>query len=239
MALLLHGLVAQRTPYRAKAPAHEFIQCLDFLALASRAPPSLDDLLPDALADLALRHNAVLVAYCAEGSVLPLRFGTAFSSAEAAASHLNTAAEFHLRALNHTGTFREYAIRLSLRNEPPGVAEPDPVPKSGRDFLTRGRLVRDHRRSLSESRMALARELLSDLRSISWQIKAAGAPKPDRLLDATLLVPPDRIPALAALAGHCAPIAAPLGLDLRLTGPWPAYSFDPENPPVPEICDGA
>jgi hypothetical protein len=237
MAVLLHGLVPKETPHRAGSPAHNIIGCSDFDALASPAPPGLDDLPPDMLADLALHHNAVLLAYCTDGPVLPLRFGTAFSSATAAAEHLHHAAAGHLRALRITGTFREYAIRLSVLADPPEPAQIEP--KSGRDFLSRGRQVRDHRRTLADRRTALALQLLSGLRDVSWQIRAAGAPKPDRLLDATLLLPPARLPALIALSGRAGPEATALGLDLHLSGPWPAYSFDPENPPVPDPCHGA
>jgi hypothetical protein len=237
MAVLLHGLVPKQTLRRAGTPAHDRIACSAFDALASPAPPDLDDLPPDKLADLALHHNAVLLAYCHDGPVLPLRFGTAFSSAAAATEHLHNAADAHLRALLITGTFREYTIRLSLRADPPEPARIEP--QSGRDFLSRGLQVRDHRRTISDRRTALARQLLSGLRETSWQIRAAGAPKPDRLLDATLLLPPANLPALMALSRCAGPEAANLGLDLHLSGPWPAYSFDPGNPPVPDLCHGA
>ena len=234
MTILLHGLVPRHTCQRVDAPPHEMIEVDDFRVLTSAAPPDLEDLSPDRLADLALRHNAILLAYCADTSVLPLRFGTAFSSVEAAWAHLRTTSAAHLRALTLAGTFRDYAIRLSLQRDPsePALAEP----LSGRDFLNRGRLVRDHRRLMIENRTTLALQLLSDLRAFCWQIKPAGAPNPDRLLDATLLLPPAHLPALHAMIDAKTAAAARLGLDLRFTGPWPVYSFDPDHPPVPEAC---
>ncbi len=163
-AVLLHGLVPRQTRRQAAAPPHDMIECADFVVLASPAPCGLDDLPPNALAELALRHNAILVAYCTDGPVLPLRFGTALSSAEVAVAHLIPFAGDHRRALQSTETFREYAIRLRLLDDPPQLVLAEP--RTGRDFLNMGRLVRDHRRTLAEIRTALARQLLSDLRRL-------------------------------------------------------------------------
>lgn len=234
MAILLHGLVPGHTRQRVEAPLHDLIDLGEFRVLTSAAPSQLDDLPPEGLAELALRHNAILLTYCADTAVLPLRFGTAFSTIAAASAHLRPSFAAYLRALTQTAAFREYGVRLSLQGDPaePVVAEP----RSGRDFLNRGRLIRDHRRQLGENRMTLARQLLSDLRGLSWQIKPAGAPKPDRLLDATLLLPLAQVPTLSAMITAKAAEAGRLSLDLRLTGPWPAYSFDPDHPPAPEVC---
>jgi len=233
-AHLLHGLVPSATPRSNSAPEHDLIYCARFLALVSPAPPNLDNLPPTALADLALTHNALLVAYCTRSTVLPMRFGAAFSSTENLRRHLDQSAPRHVAALQTLARLDEYILRLQIIGDPPAPTLPV---GSGRDFLARGRSLRDQRLSLTERRRALARTALADLEPISHQTEAAGTPRSERLLDIAILLNKTRRDLLATLAARVAEQAPALGLELIVTGPWPAYSFHAHA--LEEVCNGA
>lgn len=235
VAFLLHGLVPVGTSPRLSAATHDLIACTGFLAVTSPAPDGLHDLPPDALAALALHHNAVLLAYCTDTAVLPMRFGTAFSSINALRHHLDPASAQHQAALQRVTRFQEYTLRLQIVSDPPvQMAQVT----SGRDFLARGRAVRDHRLHLTERRRALAQNVLTDLRPITYQIEAVGSPKPERLLDIALLIDKPRRDELVTVAARIAGLTSALGLELTVTGPWPAYSFHPDVE-LAELCHGA
>jgi len=225
MPVFLHGLVPPDT-HPQKAPDHRLIDCGQFSALISPVPDDVAALPPEQLAQLAIHHNAVLVAYCTTSSVLPLRFGAAFSTAEAARTHLQSQSQFHLRALTAVAGLREYTLRLTVTDDP---VLPERRPTTGRDFLTRGRDLRDRRKMLADGRIKLVRDLREGLRPICHHVESAGTPKPDRLVDLALLIDGDQVPALTRLVAEVAPQAGPMGLDLRFTGPWPAYSFNLEG----------
>ena len=233
MPVLLHGLIPAGSALCPDAPEHGMIACGQFAALVSPAPPGLDQLPPEAIAELALNHNAILVAYCTRCAVLPMRFGAAFSSAEIARQHVLADAVGNLRALTAVADLREYTVRLTVTGDP-RVAERTVT--TGRDFLSKGRDLRDRRKTLTEGRTHLARRLLEGLHPLSHQLEAAGAARPERLIDLAILLQPDRLDHLTALASEISLAAAPLGLQLHVAGPWPAYSFKLQQS---EMCDGA
>lgn len=220
MALFLHGIAAPGPA--PEAPPHHVFAMGSFLALASQAPEETET--PEAMAEIALRHNEILVAWCHRGPVLPLRFGTVFSSAPALQTHLAQEAQRLDAALQALGDAQEYVLRLRVAGDP--VLPVEPL-DSGRAFLARGRQARDLRRDLGDKRLALARLLLEEAAPLARQTGQAAAPRADRILDAALLMDRDRAEALPSLARRHAPEARALGLDLTLTGPWPAYGFAP------------
>ena len=188
--------------------------------LASPAPAGEE---AEILAALALTHNQILTAWSARGPVLPLRFGTVFSDEDVARGHLAPQRPRLHAALQALGDAQEYVLRLRILGAPVPVAPP--VEATGRAFLARGRAQRDQRRDLAEQRMALARRLLAEAVPHARQVGAAAAPRPDRLLDVALLVDPASTAALAVLVSRHRPEATALGLEIGLTGPWPAYGF--------------
>lgn len=234
-ALLLHGLVPAQTELRADAPVHQHVPCDGFTALTSTADDlgAIEDLAPDALADLALRHNAILLAYCPDTAVMPMRFGAAFSTTQMARAQLNVAASAHRKSLATLTHLREYTVWLDVAGDPPRSTA---SPASGRDFLAQKRSSRDLRQALGTHRMAVAQELLTELEQFGAGLQQASAPKPGRLLGAALLIPTKRIDRLTQIATRTEAKAAPLGLALAVTGPWPAYSFDPTAHGVRDVA---
>ncbi|MCW1917400.1 GvpL/GvpF family gas vesicle protein [Rhodobacter sp. KR11] len=221
MALFLHGVAAPGPA--PQAPAHHIFAMGGFMALASPAPDTTDT--PEAMAEIALRHNDILAAWCRIGPVLPLRFGTVFSGPESLHTHLSAEGKRLSQSLRALGDAQEYVLRLRVAGDPVLPEEPA---DSGRAFLARGRAARDLRRDLGDRRMALARQLLSEVAPLARQTSQAAAPRADRLLDAALLIDRPKAADLPDLTARHRETARALGLDLTLTGPWPAYGFTPE-----------
>lgn len=221
MALFLHGVAAPGPA--PEAPAHHIFAMGGFMALASPAPDTTDT--PEAMAEIALRHNDILAAWCRIGPVLPLRFGTVFSGPESLHTHLAAEGKRLSQALRALGDAQEYVLRLRVAGDPVLPEEPT---DSGRAFLARGRAARDLRRDLGDRRMALARQLLSEVAPLARQTSQAAAPRADRLLDAALLIDRPKAADLPDVTARHREAARALGLDLTLTGPWPAYGFTPE-----------
>lgn len=234
MALLqLHGLVPIDTVANMNARAHRLLRCDRIGALVTTLSEAfdLDDLDAEALTDWARGHHSILVAYCANGPVLPMAIGSVFSGEAAIRQVLALNQTEHLRTLGTLATVREYVVRLFLSDGPTPVAA---TPDSGRAFLRVRQAKRDDRRDLKERQRACARDLARQLQDLSVQHRPAPEAKPDRLLDDVVLIRKDTVTALQALAAATAEIASELSLRLEVTGPWPAYSFDPAHPPVPE-----
>jgi hypothetical protein len=236
--LILHGLVLSSKTEQSMAlpthcPNHSLITCNGVTALVSGAPVNVRSLSPDAVASLGLHHHAILQAYCDIGAVLPMRFGSVFTNEDAVYRHIAPQAGQMMKALHYLETHQEYTLRLTVSGDP--LPMPQPA-RTGREFLTRGRNLRDLRQGLADRRMALARNLAETAEQIAVQVTAAGAPRPDRALDLVMLLPAGAVTHLSALAARVAPQARDLGLDLGLAGPWPAYSY---LLPESEVCDGA
>lgn len=233
--VILHGLVMatnDRSPPET-SPSHTRLDCGRVMALVSTAPDGIRSLDPDGVATLALRHHAILQAYCDSGAVLPMRFGSVFSSTDALRLHIAPRADQMKIALEYLDTMQEYTLRLAFADHPLPVPQPA---RTGREFLARGRDLRDLRHGLAERRRVLADDLSNAVRLIATRVEPAGTPRPDRALDLVMLVKADAVEHLPALAARFCVQARALGLDLALTGPWPAYSY---RLPEPEVCDGA
>lgn len=230
--VFLHGVVSPGAHHSGDAPPHERLPYRGLLALISATQDNLAELDPEALAQVALTHHAVLRSYCDTGPVLPMRFGAVFSSAEAVRRHVEPVADRLVAALKSQQDQREYSVRLIVTGDPgPGSA---PV-QTGRDFLNRSKAQRDLRRSLGENRIALARVIAEEVHQLASYTDPV-APRADRVLDLAASVPTTEITALGDLVHRFGPQAEALGLALRVSGPWPAYGFTLREP---ELSHGA
>jgi len=231
--VLLHGLVLSNTAIPIDSPPHDLVVCAGITALISAAPLGVRDLEPEALAELALGHHAILQAYCETVAVLPLRFGSVFSSVDTVRHHIRKSVDQITIALHKLEDMKEYTLRLTVMGDP---TPPSGPALTGRDFLARGRDLRKLRHTIADGRAALSRDLTAALHRLAVQIEPAAAARPDRVMDLAALLPAGAVASLATIAQRFGPQAQALGLDLRITGPWPAYSF---KMPEPEVCNGA
>lgn len=230
--LLLHGVVLPSATSSATAPLHDRLACGGLIALVSTAPPGLAQLGPDALADVALAHHAVLQAYCEAGPVLPMKFGTVFSSADAVKRHLAPEADGLLTALQSLFDQREYNLRLIVTGDP--TQDEEPV-LTGRAFLSRSKVQRDLRRNLGENRLALSQTVAQEVLAFASRAEP-GTVRAERILDLFVTLPTAAVSSLVAVLERFGPRAEALGLALSVTGPWPAYGF---TLPTSEVDHGA
>ena len=234
--LQLHGLVPAGTTRQTSVPEHEILPCGQFSALISRLAPNASTTAPspDELAAMAMQHNALLVAYCAETTVVPMAIGAVFSDISAVTAALEIDMDQHLRALNALHKTQEFTVHLRI-TQPQHIETRSP--NSGRHYLQMQRQKRNERNSLNSDRQTLAHDIRSRLEPICTQIQRASAQNSDDMLNCVILARKSKIPELRALAHRFHDPAERLGLDFVITGPWPPYSSAVLTQAKGEVCD--
>ena len=236
--LALHGIGFADAPAPADAPNHLRIPVGHLCAIAT---PTLAEVFADETAPplaQAQAHHAILSAYAATQTVLPVRFGAVFSDRDAIACALRRSAPTYEAGLTALGDGVEYVVKVMAEAEggqPAALPLPD-ISLDGRAFLGRKRALRDDRRHLVQKRATFCTDLIAQLAGVSRALPLkTGAP--ETLLSAALLVPRAAIPAMLASARGCGEQATALGLKLALVGPGPCYAFADEV--VADVGDGA
>ncbi|MDX8348467.1 GvpL/GvpF family gas vesicle protein [Cognatiyoonia sp. IB215446] len=228
--LQLHGLVPSTSARNADAPAHRLFRCDSLGALVSGLCADFDFDNPDDLESYAKLHHNILLAYCAQGPVLPMAIGSVFSSEHALSAALAQRQPEHLRALDAISKMGEYAVQVVPKEQ---FVSSNHVPLTGREFLRARKVKRDERRDLKVRQIVFTRDLMAQLQKLSLKECPATA-KPGRLLDQTILIGNDAVSKLRELATVSHQSACDLSLEFKVTGPWPPYSFDPSDVSVME-----
>ena len=223
-AFQLHGLLGADAARRADAPQHDLLSCAGMTAAVSLWPDSLDghSAAPDVMEQRLRDHHHILLAYCGQTGVLPLRFATVFSSVPALTDTLLSRQEVPLSAYREIADLREYVLQLSVAAPPAEAATP---PGTGRGFLMSRRQQRDDRQNRAQRARALAQSVETRVATIAARPPRSARPQAGRLLDLSFLIAARDVDRLAALAQEESAAAQAPGLDLLLTGPWPAYSY--------------
>jgi hypothetical protein len=173
----------------------------------------------------ALEHHRLVERICAAQPCLPVRFGTAFATDEAAQASLSSRADELRTALDRVAGKSELAVTLlwAKSSEGSGPRPPDPVVGPGRRFMEERRA----RHSAREARKARAAELVECLvaelsveRALVWyEISRSEAVA----VSFAVLIPSERAAerkaVLERLAGRFNDV---IGV---VNGPWPPYSF--------------
>jgi hypothetical protein len=227
--------VPEETPALTDGARIERVTADDLALLVSRVRPDElrvdeDDLSESGrLATLARGHDAVVRSAAGVGPVLPLRFGTVVPDEDAARRLLAEHAEAARAQLRRVGDSREWGVKLVRRVGEPVAAGPQPVDRqevSGTEYLARRRQALQDRdaaeRSAAEAAELLEATLLPHVRE---SLRRGGSPGSSLLLDLAFLVPPERETAFLAAAAELREHLQPDGLEVEVSGPWPAYSF--------------
>jgi len=235
-AITLAGLPSpDATPALTEGARIERVTCGDLALLVSRVRPDElrvdeDDLSETGrLATLARGHDAVVRAAAGTGPALPLRFGTVVPDEAAARRLLSDHADAARAQLRRVGDCREWGVKLVRRVGEPVAAGPRPADQeevSGTEYLARRRQALQDRdtaeRSAADATELLEATLLPHVREF---LRRGGSPGSSLLLDLAFLVPPEgETSFLAAAAGLREDLQAD-GLEVEVSGPWPAYSF--------------
>jgi hypothetical protein len=91
-------------------------------AAVSLEPLQQDDTL---LVQAALAHDRVIRNLCLQATILPLRFGTCFSSLQGLSTHLETHQQAYLSQLAYLNGKAEYTLKLILVEPPDAVIAPE------------------------------------------------------------------------------------------------------------------
>lgn len=224
--LQLHGIVSKDASTKPAAPAHRRVAFETFEALISDYALTTDtaEIPPEILSAAAMTHHRILLAYCADHGLLPIRFGTVFSGSSAMKNAVLENVHLYETALHILSDHREYSVHLNIRQAP---TEELHTPKSGRAFLSERQRGRDKRRSLAQKRQSFARCVQDNVAALAFDALRTAAPKPEKVLDVTGLFSPKALDELQWLASSLQSEALELDLSLTINGPWPAYHFDP------------
>ena len=201
------------TPITARAAGRIAVVCS--VHAGERLPP------PDAQNVLA--HERVVEAMMQGGPVLPVRFGTAFSSEQKLDDVMALNEEALSDALGHVDGCVELSVHVLL----PAPENSETVPQTGRQYMLE--------KLAAEQALQRVRKNLHDaLAPLAEDTALRVAPGPDLLFSAAYLVRRDktedfrrRLLDLTAAHDH---------LRTLCTGPWPPYHFVPKlvfPPPSP------
>ncbi|MGA3052729.1 MAG: GvpL/GvpF family gas vesicle protein [Candidatus Korobacteraceae bacterium] len=196
------------------------------------------------VAPRAVRHEAVIEEVMAYSPVLPLPFGTLFSSPEALSKfvdqHRETIAQFLQRVADHG----EWSVKgcLDRKQALQGLtsirltAEQNrlsALPPGTRHFAEQ-HICRDIERGLSlwldETSRTVASDLTgyaSDFRECGLSPRAHPESGAEEVLNWAFLLPESAIAAFQERVQRANQDYRPRGLTLQLSGPWPPFRFVP------------
>jgi hypothetical protein len=226
---------------RGVDPAHdvELIRHAGLAAVASQVPldefgernlhEMLEDL--DRLEVLARAHQRVLDEALGRGAVVPFRICTIYETAarvremlERERDHLKAA----LRRLRGTAEWGVKAYAVGRVDAERAAAKPS----SGTDYLARKRASRGAAESAREAVDAVVESVHARLRERATdavlsppQTGPLSAHEGEMVLNAAYLVGDADVTGFGALVAELAGRHGQDGLELELTGPWPAYHF--------------
>ena len=191
----------------------------------------------EAVSRCAVAHSAV-VAHCARrGPVLPLRLLTLFASDERALAQVRRRRAVIERRLTHVAGRAEWGVQARLDMESGGAARRARTAtrrqmaglSPGTRFLQLRRREREVARGLAAGARSAAARLYRALARHADDARqrppVSVEGRPALLLDAAFLVPETGAALFRRAVRAQAAQAAEHGLRVRLTGPWPPYSF--------------
>ena len=170
----------------------------------------------------ALEHHRLIERICAAQPCLPVRFGTAFESVEAARASLDERAAALRLALARVAGKAELALTL-LWKDPSAPEVPESVGGPGRRYMEARRAEHASREAKQARAELIAERLIADLaieRSLVWHKTCTSA---GVAVSLAALVPVEHAVEwkadLSRAASQFADVTA------VVNGPWPPYSF--------------
>jgi hypothetical protein len=225
---------------RGVDPAHqvELIRHDGLAAVVSEVPldefgerglhESLEDL--NRLEVLARAHERVLDEALGRGAVVPFRICTIYESPAGVHEMLARERDHLTAALRRLRGMTEWGVKAYAVGRADGEAAEEP--SSGAAYLSRKRADRDAaeiaRQAVDaavESVHAQLRERAADAVLSPPQTAPLSDHEGEMVLNAAYLVADAEVDGFAALVAELAGRHARDGLELALTGPWPAYHF--------------
>jgi len=182
----------------------------------------------------AVAHERVIEHFARHGTVIPMKLFTLFANENRAVEHVRRSLKQVRRLLDRVADRQEWGVRLRLderrglsqrlaRHGTPGRAT------GGTAFLVRKQRERRAVQKMASDARVAGNRLYSDLArradDARRQTPTQAGTGVSVVLDAAFLVPIRRANAFRAAVKKAAGALDDRGLDLTLTGPWPAYNF--------------
>jgi hypothetical protein len=204
----------------------------------------------------ACRHEQVVQEMMRSGPVLPVRFGTVFSSEEALKGLLVQRSEEIALILDRLSDKEEWAVKglVDAAKARAWLLATDPVlaecrrklPESpGARYLHKKRLdaeadsaLRLWSAAVAEQVQALCRSQVADLCPLRPQSRPVSGREADMVLNLAVLVRRGHVPALLGRLQELGATYADQGLTLEVSGPWPPYHFCPPPETRPDETPG-
>jgi hypothetical protein len=164
-----------------------------------------------------LHHERVVETIMANGTVLPLRFGTQLEREEQLAAQLAARHDELSRSLERVRGKAELGVRMIPKRP---VSDRRAVETTGRGYLLAR--VRAHRRY-----QQAIREVHAALLALSRASCIRQSQKPPAVLVAAYLFDSERVAEFRRQADQLA--RRQPGMKVIVTGPWPPYSFAAER----------
>jgi Gas vesicle synthesis protein GvpL/GvpF len=185
-------------------------------------------------------HEQAVEAVMAQSPVLPAPFASIFSSPEKLARFVEVHQALIAGFLKNTTDKHEWSVRVFA--DPNRAAEPvmaavqaqtsfsGSAPATSQPYERKNRA--DTAGSALEPIITAVADDLGKLASARADRKSIGGDdaKRSELKHWAFLVPDDRVEAFRALADAATREYGPHGLEFRVSGPWPPYSFVPKLP---------
>lgn len=187
------------------------------------------------IAPRARYHDALVKAVMRDRPVLPVKFGSIFSSRHAIESFLRDRLTTIDEFLGRIAALQEWSVKVyatpAKQEEPVGTVV---AASPGRDYLqarsqklsSRQNVYQQMSRGAQEIRQAFGQ--MGQSRELPQQAKDVSGRAEPMLLNLALLVRQEEVPALERRAEELSRQYQDQGLQIELSGPWPPYSFCPD-----------
>lgn len=192
----------------------------------------------------ALRHEEIIMAVMRWSPVLPVRFGTVFSSLEALAAPLITHRDALSRFFRDTASRKEWTLKgyvnmQQARSEIMSArlaAEKDQLDRlsPGKRYFLEQKIKGAMDRAVTSWLKGIADDIMTYVNKVSTAFSACRLLSPEvtgndgeMFFHGALLVPDQSVEVLRRLTDDWDGIHEPQGIHLELSGPWPPYHFAP------------
>jgi len=196
------------------------------------------------VAPRALRHEEVVMAVMENGPVLPVRFGTVFSSIEAAAAPLRQRQDVLMKFFQDTIDKKEWNLKgyvdrpqararmtaARLATEKEQLAGLSPGKRYFLEQKIRGAVDKDVAIWLKEMErdiLPVAREASVGFSECRLQSQDVTGRDEEMFFHGALLVPDGSVAILERMTDEWNKHHESQGLQIQLSGPWPPYHFAP------------
>ena len=178
----------------------------------------------------AIAHERVIESFLSAPALLPMQLFTLFTADDRVADHVRSDRSRITRILKRVEKKVEWGVRLTFNEKSAREKASKKSVRSGTQFLARKRDILD----VNRTRLVAARRTAAGVfKAMARQAAAAqrrtglerAAPGSRLLLDAAFLVSADKSRTFkSAIRQHARELRG-AGIDVSLTGPWPAYNF--------------